>query len=193
MTEAFRTVLQARGPGGAWTCLVVPFDVARVFGTRGRVAVRGTINGAPFRNWLMPAGQGTHTMAVSRAVQAAAGCASGVEVDCVMDLDDGERDVVVPEELAAAILFLTVPVVIPVIRSLGFDPVWFGVIKIVTAEVGMITPPIGLNCFVVARYSGRPVAEVFRGSYPHFLAHLIVIAILTAFPGLILWLPNHME
>ena len=92
-----------------------------------------------------------------------------------------------------AILFLTVPVVIPVIKSLGFDPIWFGVIKIVTAEVGMITPPIGLNCFVVARYSGRPVSEVFQGSYPHFIAHLIVIAILTAFPDLILWLPNQME
>ena len=92
-----------------------------------------------------------------------------------------------------AILFLTVPVVIPVVKSLGFDPIWFGVIKIVTAEVGMITPPIGLNCFVVARYSGRPVSEVFAGTYPHFIAHLIVIAILTAFPSLILWLPNQMN
>ena len=73
-----------------------------------------------------------------------------------------------------AILFLTVPVVIPVVKSLGFDPIWFGVIKIVTAEVGMITPPIGLNCFVVARYSGRPVSEVFAGTYPHFIAHLVV-------------------
>src|SRR5207253_7355107 len=54
-----------------------------------------------------------------------------------------------------AILVLTVPIVLPLIKTLGFDPIWFGVIKIVTAEVGMITPPVGLNCFIVARY-GQP-------------------------------------
>jgi tripartite ATP-independent transporter DctM subunit len=92
-----------------------------------------------------------------------------------------------------AILVLTVPIVIPIIRSLGFDPIWFGVIKIVTAEVGMITPPIGLNCFIVARYANRPVTEVFWGVWPHFIAHLIVIGILVAFPDLILWLPSKMK
>jgi tripartite ATP-independent transporter DctM subunit len=92
-----------------------------------------------------------------------------------------------------AILFLTVPLVVPIVVSLGFDPVWFGVVKVVTAEVGMITPPIGLNCFIVARYSGRPVWEVFHGCYPHFIAHLIAIAILVAFPALSLWLPGQMR
>jgi tripartite ATP-independent transporter DctM subunit len=91
-----------------------------------------------------------------------------------------------------AILVLTVPIVIPLIKTLGFDPIWFGVIKIVTAEVGMITPPVGLNCFIVARYANRPVAEVFHGTFPHFIAHLMAIAILVAFPGIILWLPSHM-
>jgi tripartite ATP-independent transporter DctM subunit len=91
-----------------------------------------------------------------------------------------------------AILVLTVPIVVPLIKSLGFDPLWFGVIMVVTAEVGMITPPIGLNCFVVARYSGRPVSEVFHGSMPHFIAHLIAIALLTAFPQIVMWLPNRM-
>ena len=91
-----------------------------------------------------------------------------------------------------AILVLTVPIVLPLVKSLGFDPIWFGIIKIVTAEVGMITPPIGLNCFIVARYANRPVGEVFLGTWPHFVAHLIAIAILVAFPGIILWLPSHM-
>ena len=91
-----------------------------------------------------------------------------------------------------AILVLTVPIVLPLIKSLGFDPLWFGVIKIVTAEVGMITPPIGLNCFIVARYADRPVSEVFHGIWPHFVAHLLVIAILVAFPAIILWLPSRM-
>jgi TRAP-type C4-dicarboxylate transport system permease large subunit len=91
-----------------------------------------------------------------------------------------------------AIPVLTVPIVIPLIKTSGFDPIWFGVIKIVTAEVGMITPPVGLNCFIVARYADRPVAEVFHGTFPHFIAHLIAIAILVAFPSIILWLPSHM-
>lgn len=91
-----------------------------------------------------------------------------------------------------AILVLTVPVVLPVVLALGFDPLWFGVIMIVTAEVGMITPPVGLNCFIVARYSGVPANDVFKGSLPHFIAHLGVIALLTAFPEIILWLPSLM-
>jgi tripartite ATP-independent transporter DctM subunit len=91
-----------------------------------------------------------------------------------------------------AILVLTVPVVLPLIKSLGFDPIWFGEIKIVTAEVGMITPPIGLNCFIVARYANRPVSEVFHGIVPHFIAHLFAIGILVAFPILVLWLPSRM-
>jgi tripartite ATP-independent transporter DctM subunit len=88
-----------------------------------------------------------------------------------------------------AILVLTVPIVLPLIKSLGYDPLWFGVIVIVTAEVGMITPPVGLNCFVVARYSGRPVAEVFQGVFPHVIAHLFALAILSVWPQIILWLP----
>lgn len=92
-----------------------------------------------------------------------------------------------------AILVLTVPVVLPLVKTLGFDPIWFGVVKIVTAEVGMITPPVGLNCFIVARCANRPVAEVFHGTWPHFVAHLIAIAVLVAFPDIVLWLPSHMK
>lgn len=91
-----------------------------------------------------------------------------------------------------AILILTVPVVLPVVQSLGFDPVWFGVIVVVTAEVGMVTPPLGLNAFVVARFSRRPLAEIFAGILPHFWAHLIVITVLAAFPALVTWLPSTM-
>lgn len=91
-----------------------------------------------------------------------------------------------------AILVLTIPVVLPLIKALGFDPLWFGVVKIVTAEVGMITPPIGLNCFIVARYANRPVSEVFHGIFPHFVAHLLAIAIFVAFPAVVLWLPSRM-
>ncbi|MDQ2780440.1 MAG: TRAP transporter large permease subunit [Pseudomonadota bacterium] len=91
-----------------------------------------------------------------------------------------------------AILVLVVPVVLPIIKSLGYDPIWFGVIMIVVGEVGMVTPPVGLNVFVVARYAQRSLAEVFRGVWPHVLAHLILIAVLVAMPQLVLWLPSHM-
>ena len=88
---------------------------------------------------------------------------------------------------------MTVPIVLPVIIALGYDPVWFGVIVVVLAEVGMVTPPVGLNVFVVARYTGRPIEEIFRGVWPHVFAHLVLIALLVAFPAIILWLPAHMN
>lgn len=91
-----------------------------------------------------------------------------------------------------AIIILTVPIVLPLIKSLGFDPVWFGVIVIVMAEVGLVTPPLGLNVFVVSRYANRPLAEVFRGVAPHVLAHLLLLAVLVAFPSIVLWLPSRM-
>jgi len=93
----------------------------------------------------------------------------------------------------AAILILTVPVVLPVIKALGFDPVWFGVLVIVIAEVGLLTPPVGLNVFVVSRYTGRPVEEVFAGVWPHVFAHLLLIVLFVIFPQLILWLPSKMD
>lgn len=91
-----------------------------------------------------------------------------------------------------AILVLTVPVLAPLLTSLGFDLVWFGVVLIVTAEVGLVTPPLGLNCFVVAKYARIPTGDVFWGVLPHVWAHLIAIAIMLAFPAMVMWLPNHM-
>ncbi len=93
----------------------------------------------------------------------------------------------------AAMLVLTIPVVLPLIKSLGYDPVWFGIVVIVLAEVGMVTPPVGLNVFVVARVTGQPVGEVFRGAWPHVVAHMIALAILTIWPELVLWLPGTMK
>jgi len=92
-----------------------------------------------------------------------------------------------------AILILTVPLLLPLITSLGFDPIWFGVIIVVVAEVGLITPPLGLNVFVVSRYTKRPIAEVFSGVWPHVIAHLFIIAFMVIFPQTILWLPSIMS
>jgi tripartite ATP-independent transporter DctM subunit len=92
-----------------------------------------------------------------------------------------------------AILVLTVPIVAPLLSSLGYDLIWFGVIKIVTAEVGLVTPPLGLNCYVVARYSNVKVSDVFWGVLPHVISHVIAITILLLFPAISLWLPNQMQ
>ena len=91
-----------------------------------------------------------------------------------------------------AILILTVPIMVPLVVKLGFDPIWFGVILILTAEVGMVTPPVGMNAYVIARYTGRPVEEVFGGVLPHVIAHLLAIVGFTVFPQMILWLPSTM-
>lgn len=92
-----------------------------------------------------------------------------------------------------AILILTVPIVLPLVKALGFDPVWFGVIVIVVAEVGLVTPPVGLNVFVVARYAKRPLGEIFRGVWPHVFSHLALLGFMVAFPSIILWLPSKMS
>jgi C4-dicarboxylate transporter DctM subunit len=92
-----------------------------------------------------------------------------------------------------AMLILTIPVVQPLIIELGYDPIWFAVLTIVMGEVGMITPPLGLNVFVIAKYTRMPVAEVFKGSFPHVVAHLLAVAVLALFPQIILWLPNSMQ
>lgn len=91
-----------------------------------------------------------------------------------------------------AILILTVPIVLPVMTTLGYSPIWFGIIVVVMAEVGLLTPPVGLNVYVVSRCTGRPLEEVFAGIWPHVVAHLILVAILVIFPEIILWLPSKM-
>jgi len=92
-----------------------------------------------------------------------------------------------------AILILTVPVMLPVVVALGFDPIWFGVMVVMVAEVGMITPPLGLNVFVVARYTGQPVHEIFAGILPFFLCMLGMVLLLGLMPEIVLWLPNQMS
>jgi C4-dicarboxylate transporter, DctM subunit len=93
----------------------------------------------------------------------------------------------------AAMLVLTIPVVLPLVKALGFDPVWFGIVVVVLGEIGMLTPPVGLNVFVVSRVTGVPAREVFRGVWPHVIAHLFAVAVLTLWPQLVLWLPGTMK
>ncbi len=92
---------------------------------------------------------------------------------------------------AMAMLLLTVPIFVPVITGLGFDAIWFGVVMILVMELGLVTPPVGLNCYVMAGIAkGVPLQSIFKGSLPFALAILIAVILVTAFPQLALWLPN---
>ena len=104
---------------------------------------------------------------------------------------------------AIGMLVLTLPVVYPAVVALGYDPIWFGIVVVKMAEICLITPPIGLNCFVVAgvtrelRGAGGeslaiPLQDVFRGIGPFFVADVLTVAVLLAWPGLVLWLPGTM-
>ncbi|MGE0565930.1 MAG: TRAP transporter large permease [Pseudolabrys sp.] len=94
---------------------------------------------------------------------------------------------------AMAMIILTVPIVFPVVKQLGFDPIWFGVIIVMTVELGLIHPPVGMNVFVIKSVI-RDVkrSTIFYGVLPFVITDIIRLAILIAFPILALWLPSHM-
>ncbi len=94
---------------------------------------------------------------------------------------------------AMAMIILLVPIVFPVVTQMGFDPIWFGVIIVMTVELGLITPPVGMNVFVInsiARDISLPT--IFKGVLPFVAADVLRLAILVALPGLVLWLPRTM-
>ena len=91
-----------------------------------------------------------------------------------------------------AIIILTVPIILPLMTSLGYDPIFLGVILIVVVEIGLVTPPFGLISFIVSKTAGRPLMQVFAGIWPHVIAHLLAIALMCVFPQIILWLPSQM-
>ncbi|MBR9651411.1 TRAP transporter large permease [Thalassovita aquimarina] len=90
-----------------------------------------------------------------------------------------------------SVVLMTVPILAPVALDLGFDLVWFGIIVVTVAEIGLITPPVGMNLFVVqAASQGVPQSTVVRGIFPFILADILRLAVLVAFPALVLWLPG---
>lgn len=92
---------------------------------------------------------------------------------------------------ALALILLTVPIFYPVAVSLGFDPIWFGVIIVLALGMGVITPPVGANVYVVAGVDREtPVMDIFRGVWPYLLAIFACIVILVIFPQIALFLPN---
>jgi tripartite ATP-independent transporter DctM subunit len=93
-----------------------------------------------------------------------------------------------------AMVLLTIPIVFPIVQALAYDPVWFGIIVVMVVELGLITPPIGMNVFVIKGIARDvPLETIFRGTTPFVMAQLLLIAILVAFPQIALWLPSTMS
>ncbi|MEG9861393.1 MAG: TRAP transporter large permease [Parvularculales bacterium] len=92
---------------------------------------------------------------------------------------------------AIGMLLLTLPVVYPAVIALGYDPIWFGIVVVKMAEVCLVTPPIGLNCFVVAGIrKDIPISTVFRGVLPFVVADILTVTVFLIWPETITWLPE---
>jgi C4-dicarboxylate transporter DctM subunit len=90
------------------------------------------------------------------------------------------------------ITFLTIPIFFPIIVSLGFDPVWFGVVFVVNTQIGLITPPMAIDLYAAKSVFNISTGEIIRGVMPFLILELIFLAIIIAFPVLTLWLPSLM-
>ncbi len=94
---------------------------------------------------------------------------------------------------AMAMIILTVPIIFPVVTALGFDPIWFGVIIVMTVELGLIHPPVGMNVFVIKSVvKDVSFTTIFKGVLPFVATDIVRLVILIGFPMIALWLPNHM-
>ncbi len=90
-----------------------------------------------------------------------------------------------------ALILLTIPIFYPVVMGLGFDPIWFGVMIVLVTQMGVITPPVGVNVYVVSGIARDiPLQTVFRGAIPFLFALIVACGILMLFPGLATWLPG---
>jgi len=94
---------------------------------------------------------------------------------------------------ALPMILLTLPLVFPVIESLGFDPIWFGVLLVIMCEMALISPPVGMNVYIDQGVTKAPLEEVFRGALPFLLVMIVGVAILVAFPQISLFLPGMMK
>ena len=92
---------------------------------------------------------------------------------------------------ALALILLTTPIFYPVVKVLGYDPVWFGVIVAIVVAMGVITPPVGMNVFVVKGIAKDvPLETIFKGIWPFLLAAIVCVLLLIAFPQIVTFLPK---
>jgi len=90
-------------------------------------------------------------------------------------------------------VLLTIPVFYPLILQMGFDPIWFGILVVRVTEMGLITPPVGLNVFIIQGITDTPMQTIFRGVMPFLIADFFEIVLLIALPQITLFLPSLMD
>jgi C4-dicarboxylate transporter DctM subunit len=94
---------------------------------------------------------------------------------------------------ALALIMLTIPIFYPIIQDLGYDPIWFGIIIVLVTQMGVITPPVGINVYVVNGIAQNvPLETIFKGVIPFLLALIVGTGFLVAFPQIVMWLPDLM-
>jgi TRAP-type C4-dicarboxylate transport system permease large subunit len=93
-----------------------------------------------------------------------------------------------------AMMITTIPIVTPLVVSMGFDPVWFGIFLVLMAELSLVTPPVGMNLYVVQgiRGHGKDISDVIIGALPFVAVMLLMTILLIYFPQMALWLPNRL-
>ena len=93
-----------------------------------------------------------------------------------------------------SMIVLTMPLIFPAVMAMGYDPIWFGVICVRMMEIVQISPPVGLNVFVIKGVAKNvPLAAIYRGVIPFLIADLVQVSLLIAFPKIVLFLPNMMK
>jgi C4-dicarboxylate transporter DctM subunit len=88
------------------------------------------------------------------------------------------------------VMFISLPIFMPVVRELGWDPVWFGVLVMVNLAIGLITPPVGINLYVAANITRLPLETIARAALPFLVISVLGLAVVAAFPALSLFLPE---
>jgi len=89
-----------------------------------------------------------------------------------------------------SIMVMTLPITLPLIHAAGWDPVWFGVFLVIAIELGLITPPVGFNLFVIQGMTDRPIGQIAAAAFPFFLLMVLAALLIISFPGIALWLPG---
>lgn len=92
---------------------------------------------------------------------------------------------------AMALIMLTIPIIYPVILQMNYDPIWFGVVIVLISQIAVVTPPVGINVYVVKGIARDvPIASIFRGTFPFLVAMVVLLVGVLFFPDLVLWLPR---
>jgi tripartite ATP-independent transporter DctM subunit len=93
-----------------------------------------------------------------------------------------------------AMILLTIPIFFPVVANLGYDPIWFGIIVVMVVELGLITPPIGMNVFIIKGMAPEvALGQIYKGVLPFVVAQILLIAMIVMFPKIATWLPSTMS